>query len=212
MIVAAVPVTAIILTLLVKFRSSATKQIRFGLGMLIGINELVWYIYVINRGWVIFPYGLPLDLCDIVLWLTVFTLFTLKPWSFDLIYYWALIGTSMAVLTPDFDAPFPSYVAIKFMVSHGGVVSAILFLLWSGQIKPQRNSFWKALVGVNLYALIVGIFNWIFNTNYFYLCQKPVSGSLLDYLGDWPHYIFAGEIIAVVTFTLLWLPYKRRIA
>lgn len=189
--------------------ANTARWIRFSLGLLIGLNELVWYGYVLNRGWVIFPYGLPIDLCELVLWLTVFTLFSLKPWSFDLIYYWGLIGTGMAVLTPDIDAPFPSYIAIKFFLAHGGVVMGILFLIWSKSVQPRKGSWWKALLWVNVYALVVGLFNLIFYTNYFYLCQKPASGSLLDYLGPWPWYLVSAEGFAAILFFALWLPFRR---
>ena len=164
---------------------------------------------MLYRGWVIFPFGLPLDLCDFVLWLTVFTLLTLKPWSFDLIYYWGLIGTGMAVLTPDIGAPFPSYIAIKFLFAHGCVVLSILFLIWSNYARPRISSWWRALLWVNVYALVIGIFNHIFNANYFYLCQKPLSGSLLDYLGPWPWYLVAGEGMVIVLFLAIWLPFRK---
>lgn len=189
--------------------ANTARWTRFSLGLLIGLNELMWYGYVLYNGWIFFPYGLPLDLCDLVLWLTVFTLFSLKSWSFDLIYYWGLIGTGMAVLTPDIDAPFPSYIVIKFFFAHGGVVMGILFLIWSKSVRPRKGSWWKALLWVNVYALVVGLFNLIFHTNYFYLCQKPASGSLLDYLGLWPWYLVSAEIVAAILFFALWLPFRK---
>ncbi len=184
--------------------------LRFALGFVIGLNELAWYCYVLYNDWVIFPYGLPVDLCDLVLWFTVFTLFTLDQWSFDLIYYWGLIGTGMAVLTPDIGAQFPSYISIKFLLAHGGVVMAILFLIWSKSARPRINSWWKALLWLQVYAGVIGIFNLIFRTNYFYLCQKPASGSLLDYLGPWPWYLVAGEGLAVLFFFMLWMPFRKK--
>jgi hypothetical integral membrane protein (TIGR02206 family) len=189
---------------------TVAKWLRILLSLAIGLNELVWYGYVLYQGWFSFPYYLPLDLCDLVLWLTVFTLFTLKPWAFDLIYYWGLIGTGMAVLTPDIGAPFPSYIAIKFLFAHGCVVLAILFLVWSNRSHPRVGSWWRALLCVNVYAFMLGIFNLFFNTNYFYLCQKPISGSLLDYLGPWPVYIITGEAVGFILFFLLYIPFRRR--
>jgi hypothetical integral membrane protein (TIGR02206 family) len=208
LVLGAIPLGAAGLTALGKQSPRALMWIRFALGFLIGINELIWYGYVLLRGWVVFPYGLPLDLCDLVLWLTVFTLFTLKPWSFDLIYYWGLIGTGMAVLTPDIGATFPSYISIKFLFAHGGVMMAILFLVWSKSTRPRKGSWWKALLWVDVYAFAVGAFNLVFHTNYFYLCQKPASGSLLDYLGPWPWYLIGGEGVAFVLFLALWLPFR----
>jgi uncharacterized membrane protein YwaF len=36
--------------------------------------------------------------------------------------------------------------------------------------------------------------------------QKPPTASALDYLGDWPYYIFKAELIAVVVFFIVYLP------
>lgn len=185
------------------------KWISIVIGIIIGINELIWYGYVINRGWFTFPDFLPLDLCDIVLWLTVYTLFTNKQWSFNLIYYWGLAGTGMAVLTPDIAATFPSYLSIRFLFSHSCVVLSILYLLWSNALKPSKGSWKKAFLWINIYAVSIGIYNFIFNTNYFYLCRKPLSGSLLDYMGPWPVYILVGEVVGLILFVLLYLPYKK---
>ncbi len=208
MVLAAIPLGAAGLAALGRRGPRGLIWIRLILGFLIGINELIWYGYVLFQGWVIFPHGLPLDLCDLVLWLTVFTLFTNRAWLFDLIYYWGLVGTGMAVLTPDIGATFPSYIAIKFLFAHGAVVMSILFLVWSESSRPRKGSLWKALLWINVYAISVGLFNLIFHTNYFYLCQKPASGSLLDYLGPWPWYLLGGEIVAGALFYLLWLPFR----
>jgi uncharacterized membrane protein YwaF len=70
---------------------------------------------------------------------------------------------------------------------------------------PARYSerVWKVL---NLFAEGVAIFDFVFKTNYMYLCAKPASRSLLDYFGPWPAYIHTGEVFALGIFWLLWLP------
>ncbi len=208
-IILSIPLCAYLFAKWTEKSSTKNRLIAKTLGAIIGGNELIWYSYVINKSWVSFPYGLPLDLCDIVLWLTVYTLLTFKQWSFNLIYYWGIAGTSMAVITPDFASSFPSYISIKFLFAHGCVVMAILFLVWSKSIRPDTGSWWKSLLWLNLYASIIGIYNFIFKTNYFYLCYKPASATLLDYLGPWPLYIFIGELIAIGLFYLLYLPFRK---
>jgi hypothetical integral membrane protein (TIGR02206 family) len=209
LILVLIPLCAWLLAVWGKQQAKWSERIRMTLGCIIGANELIWYGYTAYHGWIYFPFGLPLDLCDLVLWLTVFTLFTRTRWSFDLIYYWGLVGTGMAVLTPDMGMIFPSYGAIKFLVAHGCVVMAILYLLWSNNAHPRIHSWWKSLLWVDVYAVVIGSFNAVFKTNYFYLCQKPQSGSLLEYLGPWPWYIAGGEILAVMLFFLLWIPFRK---
>jgi uncharacterized membrane protein YwaF len=63
---------------------------------------------------------------------------------------------------------------------------------------------------LHVWAAFVGAFNWVFHTNYMYLCGKPHAPSLLDYMGPWPWYIVAGDAVAAAVFGLLALPFARR--
>jgi uncharacterized membrane protein YwaF len=66
------------------------------------------------------------------------------------------------------------------------------------------------MVGVNMFAAGVGLFDYVYKTNYFYLRAKPANASMLDYLGPWPICILCREGVALVLFVLLYLPVRRR--
>ncbi|WP_242395480.1 YwaF family protein [Anaeromyxobacter oryzisoli] len=208
-IVACVPLVGWGLAAWGRRRPGAARGIRLALATAIGVNELVFYRYSAARGWLAPPHGLPLDLCDVVLWLTVYTLVKPRAWALDAIYYLGLAGSGMAVLTPDVGEPFPSYPAVKFFLAHGGVVASILFLVWTGALRPRRGSWWRVLLGVNAYAAVVGVVDGLFGTNYMYLRAKPESSTLLDLFGPWPWYLLGAEGIALCLFWLLHLPVRR---
>ena len=80
---------------------------------------------------------MPFALCDAPMALTVLSLFLLRPLLFDLAYYWALAGASMALLTPNLVEPFSSFATVQFFISHGLTVAGVLYLVWSG--RPARG-------------------------------------------------------------------------
>ena len=209
-IIAFIPLLAALLTWWSGKSDSTARRIRIGLAVVILVDELVWYGYYLNQGWFTFPYSLPLQLCDITLWLTVYTLFTRSSRVYQLIYYWGLAGTTMAVLTPDVSTPPLSWLTLQFFVAHGGLLVGILFLTWRKILVPLKGSFWKAWLWLHAYAALIGLFNYAFQANYFFLCEKPTEVSLLEFMGPWPVYILVGDFIAFLMFWLLWLPFRKK--
>lgn len=209
LILISVPVLGLALARLCKRSQRSAKGIRYGVAFFLSVNELVWYAYRLHYEGFRFPHALPLNLCDLTLWLTVVAILSLHQWAFELAYFAGVGGSGMALLTPDLWAPFPSYPTIYFFLAHGVAVAAILMLVWSRLARPKRGCLRRALLLLNAYALAIGVFNLVFGTNYMYLCHKPAGASLLDYLGPWPLYIAGGEAVALAVFWLLWLPFRR---
>jgi hypothetical integral membrane protein (TIGR02206 family) len=209
-VILAIALAAALLRLAAGRGAERGRTVRLATGVFLAVNELVWYAYRLYTEGVRFPEALPLNLCDLSLWLTVFTLLTLNRWLFDATWFVGIGGASMAVLTPELWAPFWSYPTMYFFTAHGGVIASLIFLAWSGMAHPRRHAFWRAMLVLHGWAAFVGTFNLIFNTNYMYLCGKPHAPSLLDYMGPWPWYILTGEAVAVAVFGLLALPFVRR--
>lgn len=184
--------------------------IRRLLACAVALNELIWYAFRYSTEGFRFPEGLPLGLCDVVVWLTVAAAWTAKTTLFELCWFWGVAGAAMAVLTPDLWAPCWSYPTIYFFLAHALVIAVPVFLWMSGSASPGKGAAWRALLWVNVYAAAVGAFNAVFNTNYMYLCQKPDGASPLDWFGPWPWYLLGGEILALALFSLLSLPFRLR--
>jgi hypothetical integral membrane protein (TIGR02206 family) len=208
-ILAAIPAAAGILAGLARGNPGRSRRIAVALGLLLASNELVWYAWRLHEEGFRFPDGLPLELCDLTLWLTVVTTLTLRPAIFEFAWLAGVGGSLMAVLTPDLWAAPLSYPTIYFFLAHGGVIATLLFLVWTGQARPRPGCVWRTLGLLNAYACLIGIFNAEFHTNYMYLCEKPPSASLLDVFGPWPVYLIASEATAIILFWVLWEPFRH---
>jgi hypothetical integral membrane protein (TIGR02206 family) len=208
-ILAAVALLGALLAALQRTLLRGSSVLRLGLGMVLIADTLAWYGYQLFLGQLTID-RLPLELCDFTLFLAIVALLTLNAAIFDLCYYLALAGTSMALLTPNLWERFPSLSTCQFFFAHGLVVASVFYLVWSGQAHPRRGSVPRAMLAVNLWAVVAGAFDWHFGTNYMYLRHKPAGASLLNFLGAWPWYIVAAEVVALVLFLLLYLPFWRR--
>ena len=64
---------------------------------------------------------------------------------------------------------------------------------------------------LNIFAIPIGLINFLIwdGANYMYLCEKPpVSNPML--IGEWPMYIFSLEIIGLMIFAVLLIPFEVR--
>jgi hypothetical integral membrane protein (TIGR02206 family) len=153
---------------------------------------------------------LPLQLCDLALILAVYALLSQSPLAYELVYFWGGAGSLLALVTPDLRTGFPSSDFLFFFALHGGVIVAAIVLTAGYGFRPRRGAVWRVLAITNVYALGIGLVNFATGANFLYLREKPAAGSLLDWLGPWPVYILAGEVVALAFFLALDAPFRLR--
>lgn len=203
-LLAGIAVAAAVLAILCRRRVLSARPLRLVLGWGLAANELVWWAFRYSHEG-IHASNLPLQLCDLTLWVTVAACLTARPRLMEFAYLVGIAGAGMAVLTPDLWSPWPSYPAIYFFVAHGGVIAACVFLVFGGIVPLRPGAVWRVFGWVAAYAAVVGAFDAIFRVNYIYLCTKPKNVSLLNWLGPWPVYLASGAAVGLLLFWLLWL-------
>lgn len=205
----AIAAVAFILVYLGRRSAISTRAARLFLAYALAINEIIWWIFRYSKEGFRFPFNLPLQLCDVTVWTTVFACLTLTGWLVEFSYFAGLVGAGMAIITPDLWSPWPSYPAIYFFLAHGGIVIAMAFLVFGKVTLLRPGALRRGFLLLLGYAGIVGVFDWIFKTDYMYLRAKPKGETLLSAMGPWPIYLIPAFALALVLFWLFWLAAKN---
>jgi len=168
---------------------------------------LTWYafrIWSLHEQWKL---SLPLEVCDVALWVTVAALVLPRQRLLELAYFWGLSGATVALLTPYLVAPLISVTSITFLAGHGIIVVDVFYLLGVRAVRlaPQVWSF--SFAAINVLMLFDLVFDRLSGANYMYLLHKPPIRSLLDVMGPWPLYIVSADVLAAAIFIAMQWPF-----
>lgn len=152
---------------------------------------------------------LPLHLCNIALITAILTMIFKSYFFFELTYFWT-IGAFFALLTPEVKLSFPNFWNISFFATHYYLLYTVIFTMKFWKFKPKKTSLYKAMIFLNIIFVFVFIINSFLGTNYMFVSYKPAFESPIDYLGPWPYYILAFELLGGILFTLAYLPFKKK--
>ncbi len=195
-----------------RFGSQRLKSgVRIALGIVLFVNELGWHWWALTFDTWSPRYMLPLHICSVFTWLGVVMLLWKSYPIFELAYFLGIGGALQALLTPDARIyGFPHFRAFQSFISHGLVFAGPVFMAVVEGYRPTLRSLGRVLLWGNLYLIPVYFLNRMIGSNYMYLNAKPPTASILDVLGPWPWYVLAMEAFALVTISLLYVPYAVR--
>jgi hypothetical integral membrane protein (TIGR02206 family) len=198
------------LSLLARHRPNLDETIRWGLAGVIALNWALWMYLLYAKGWLNIGNEIPLNLCD---WATVATFIALV-WpgqkSFEVAYFWALCGTLQALITPDCKYEFPDAQFTLFFVYHGGIIAAVLYLVFGRGMRPYPSSFPRVIGWTALYATAAGTADAWLGTDYGFLRAKPDHLTFLDALAPWPWYLPELALAALAFMALVYAPFFVR--
>lgn len=203
------------LVLILELKHLKNKKInmyfRYGFSAFIVLADMFFFIWSFSSGYWSIKYALPLHICDVSVILSVIMLTSKNYFTYEITYFWGLAGSVQAMITPDI-APynFPHYIFFNFFILHGSVVTSVLYMTVIEHYRPRFVSVWKTLAFTNAYAGVVAVVNVIVDSNYLFLCHKPYSPSIIDYMGPWPWYLLSLEVVAVASFLLCYLPFAAK--
>jgi hypothetical integral membrane protein (TIGR02206 family) len=183
------------------------RTIRWTLATVLIFTWVLWFLLLYEEGWASIATLLPMNLCDWAAIVVVITLIRPNQRTYELAYFWALGGTTLALLTPDLAVDFPDPRYVVFFALHGGVVVAALLFTLGLRMRPWPSSIPRVVAWSLVYLGIATAVNGLFDTNFGYLVAKPIQPSLLDYFAPWPYYLGEETLLACAIIALLYAPF-----
>ena len=150
---------------------------------------------------------LPLHLCRLLALMMPFVIYFKSEKWFGITYFFTMVGTLQALLTPDLPQAAPHYSYASYWLLHGTLIYLPIYCIVVFDFRIKKRDFINAVIAGNVYLMLTLIVNYFLGSNYFYTSHKPPVASLLDFLGPWPWYILSVELLAFVFFILAWAPF-----
>lgn len=183
--------------------------VRITLAILLAVNEIGLHIWSAYWGIWNIQTMLPLHMCSLILWITVYMALTDNRSLYDFAYFLGIGGALQAFLTPADGAMYdiPHYRIMQTLIAHGLIISIPLFMTVVEGLRPTWASFKRIFIWANIYMVIIFFLNRAIGSNYLFIAQKPPSPTLMDILSPWPWYIPQLEVVAFLIFFIMYIPF-----
>ena len=135
-------------------RQTEAQARRLGrvLGALTAVIYTAILIYVLTPPTI---ESVPLQLTDLATVVAAYALWSQKHWAFALTYYWGLVLSTQALVSPALQSPdFPHYQFLAFWAIHLLVVWAAIYLTWGRGMRPDWRSYRFAIVVTAVWAAV----------------------------------------------------------
>jgi hypothetical integral membrane protein (TIGR02206 family) len=190
---------------------STLRKVRWTLAITLWLNEIAWHVWNIAVGTWTIQTLLPLQLCNVLVWLTGFTLLSKNQTLYEFSYFLGIGAACQSLFTPDAGMfGFPHFRYIQPIISHGLLVAIGVYLTVVEGLRPRWQSIPLIFAVVNAYMLFLYFFNSAIGSNYMMVNYKPDVTSLFSLMPGWPWYIVWSEGLALVIFLLLYLPFALK--
>lgn len=213
-------ITMILVILIARKANESWKnKITLGLSVLFIIEFVGMEVFHISKGLWFVEDSLPLHMCAIMWFVTIYLFLTKSQWAFELMLFIGMPGGIHSLLTPELTHGVTLLNKIDYFLAHGGLVLAPFYAIFVMDMWPRKNGIWRAFFIVNLIALFVGLINWLVGSNYMYLAKRPIVDNPLippesTFLGIWPFYIIIFQVALLLHALAVNLPFwilrKRR--
>lgn len=192
------------------------KNIRIALAIALAVNEIGLHVWSAYWGIWNIQTMLPLHLCSVMVWVTVYTALTDNRNLYEFTYFLGIGGALQAFLTPADASMYdiPHYRIMQTLIAHGLLITIPIYMTVVEGFRPTLASFKRIFIWTNIYMVAIFFLNRLIGSNYLFIAEKPPSPTLMDALSPWPWYIPQLELVAFAMLFILYIPFliKDRIA
>jgi len=198
-------------------------RVALALSLVLWVDEIVYQFYWFGvQAWSA-PIHLLLQMCGISILLIPLMFYTpsdrARRFLFELMYFWGLGGALQGLFAPDIGFHgFPEMKYFGYFISHGTIILSVLFAAAAWRIELTWRSFLRVAVVTNIAVAAAYGINLLFGLippydigNFFVIGYPPPQGSVVDLFatifGPSPRYLVGLELMGVVVFGLIYLPY-----
>ena len=189
---------------------AAPKAIAWLLAGMLLTNEFTYWTIRIGAigldGWV--RNHMPLHVCGVAVLLTSATLLFRSPKTYEIVYFWGLVGAANAVITPGgLAVDFPEYRFFQYFIAHSGIVVGVAFATWGLGMRPTLRGMFRAFAYLSLFAAFVGVVNILLGSNFMWLSGAPPDTVSPFFMAPWPWYLPILAVVGLAMFFVVLMPF-----
>lgn len=149
----------------------------------------------------------PLHLCNMMILVMPFIMWYKNRTMWAITFFWIMAGCAQSLFTPTLTESLPHYEAIRYWAVHAFIILGALYGLYVFEFKLTIKDAVLSAIGLNIVAALIYPINLAFGSNYMYLNAKPAGQTFYDLLGPWPYYILSLEIVIIMVFSMILIPF-----
>lgn len=168
------------------------------------LRELIYFIYLFATDKFTLRDSLPLHMCNISYIFIIIVLYTKNQRLFEFLLMLSLAGAIQSLLTPELTHGFSEGFFIDFYFVHAGLFFLPIYCFKVLDMRLRHRSWWDAFLLGNAILLIVGLINWILNSNYIYLCTPPKADNPFV-MGGFPYHLIGFEVFGFIHIVVIYI-------
>jgi len=148
---------------------------------------------------------LPLNICSYSLIIALASLITRNKFCFEFSYFIGVTAGLQSLLTPGISYIYNQTEYILFFMHHSLMVILPLWNVFVDAMTTSKYAIFRTMLFLNLMVIPVGVINWLTQSNYMYVCEKPVNDSPFI-VGDWPWYMLGLQMAGIIMMLIAAIP------